>query len=63
MEQDKKNIPNNEEGMEILEQVSGGSSSYSGGYCPYTPDRNCRVERQGNWEDGEFCKLCGWRAW
>ena len=48
---------------EELDQVSGGSG-FSGGYCPFTPDRRCKIEEIGRWsEDSEFCKECGWRAW
>ena len=32
-----------------------------GGYCPYTEDRTCRMNR--NFDGGEFCQECGWRAW
>ena len=32
------------------------------GYCPYTEDRNCRIDKEG-FVDGEKCQHCGWRAW
>ena len=48
---------------EALDQVSGGSG-YSGGYCPYTTDRRCKLEIVGNWDnENEICRTCGWRAW
>ncbi len=45
--------------------VNGGMiKGYSGGYCPYTPDRCCKIESVGNWKaDSEDCKECGYRAW
>ena len=54
-------IPLNKEEIEV---VSGGKGGYSGGYCPQTPDRNCKVESVGSWDpENEDCKYCGWRAW
>ena len=61
MEQDKNIIPSE---SKELEEVTGGKSGFSGGYCPYTTDRNCKVEIVGGWSnDNEDCKTCGWRAW
>lgn len=35
----------------------------SGGYCPQTPDRTCKVEAVGRWDpENEECKYCSWRA-
>lgn len=49
--------------MQEVDEVSGGSG-YSGGYCPYTEDRNCRLELVGSFDnDNEDCRTCGWRAW
>lgn len=43
--------------------VSGGKGGFSGGYCPHTPDRTCKVEAVGHWDkDNEECKYCGWVA-
>ena len=48
---------------EDLDQVAGGKG-YSGGYCPYTTDRCCRLEQVGTFSnDNEICQECGWRAW
>ena len=43
--------------------VNGNTSidSNKSGYCPYTEDRRCRMNR--NFDGGEFCQECGWRAW
>ena len=31
----------------------------SGGYCPQTPDRTCKVEAVGRWDpDNEECRYC-----
>ena len=47
-----------------LADVSGGAGGYSGGYCPQSPDRCCRVEAVGSWDpENEICQTCSWRAW
>ena len=47
------------------EEVNGGAAKgYVGGYCPYTYDRNCRIEAVGTFDnENEECKYCGYRAW
>ena len=48
------------------QSVNGGRTlaGYSGGYCPYTPDRNCKIAHVGNWDpNNEDCKYCGYVAW
>jgi len=42
-----------------LNRLAGEKQS---GYCPYTPDRNCKTAK-GGWSDSEECRECGWRAW
>lgn len=47
-----------------IDEISGGKGGFSGGYCPQTPDRTCKVESVGHWDpDNEDCRYCGWRAW
>ena len=44
--------------------VNGGAANYCGGYCPFTWDRNCRVEMVKTFNnDDEICRECGYRAW
>ena len=62
--EDKKNKDAACLNKEDIAEVSGGKSGFSGGYCPQTPDRTCRVESVGQWDpENEDCKYCGWRAW
>ena len=43
--------------------AGGKAGGFSGGYCPQTPDRTCKVEAVGSWDpENEDCKYCGWRA-
>ena len=43
--------------------AGGKAGGFSGGYCPQTPDRTCKVEAVGRWDpENEDCKYCGWRA-
>ena len=48
----------------LNDKANGGIGGYSGGYCPYTTDRSCRIEAVGNFDpNNEICQDCGWRAW
>ena len=59
MEEEKKVLKE-----ESTKDVTGGARSYKGGYCPYTEDRNCRLEQVGSFDPkNEICVECGWRAW
>lgn len=43
--------------------AGGKAGGFSGGYCPQTPDRTCKVEAVGRWDpENEECKYCSWRA-
>ena len=64
MEENK--IKNTEINEKDAQAVNGGRTlaGYSGGYCPYTEDRNCRIESVGSFDNNnEDCKYCGYRAW
>ena len=62
--EEKKNTEKAVLDKEDVRDVSGGSGSFSGGYCAHTPDRTCKVEAVGGWDpDNRICAECGWRAW
>ena len=60
--EDKKT--NEHLGAEDISAVSGGASGFRGGYCPYTTDRQCRMEIVGHFDPkNEICRTCDWKAW
>lgn len=62
--EDKRFDETTELTKENIDEASGGIGGYSGGYCPYTTDRSCRIEAVGNFDpNNEICQDCGWRAW
>ena len=63
MEENKSKVTIEEQDAEA---VNGGAlgKGYRGGYCPYTEDRNCRIQHVGTFDpNNEDCKYCGYVAW
>ena len=44
-------------------EVTGGTDiQFTSGYCPWTPERVCRVDPIGGWNpESERCTGCYWR--